>query len=660
MYISSITIQGFRSFGNPILIPIKNKLTAFIGVNSSGKTTALEALRKVFGSSLAEREIKREDFHIAYKEDPKTVRTKNLSIETTFHFSGADTDAIAHFFSDMVVNSKGSPPYVRIRLEASWNESELNQEGDVESKLYFITVPEGTAEEEDSKRMFPNHLRHLIQILYVPAIRKPGDQIKYASGSILYRVLRKIKWGKEFNEKFETVIKEVGALFEGLDEFNAIQTSIRSFWSQFHKDPRYKETNLGFGQSDLESVLKRMEVLFTPSGVHRPFRVDELGEGYRSLFYLTLVCALLDVEEQFAKDSDEIGVVRPLLTLLAIEEPENHIAPQLLGRVTTILSKISKAENAQVFLCSHTPAIVRRVPPEAVCHFRIDDVYQSEVNTITLPDEASEVYKYVKEAVHNFPEMYFAKLVVIGEGDSEEVIINKLTEVLEYDFDDNLITFAPLGHRFVHHIWKLLNSLKIPYVTLLDLDVERHGGGWGRIQYAIAQLIGIGIPREELLSVSEGKILDADAFKAMSTWPLDLKTMIGWVDFLENYDLYFSALLDVDFLMLEHYPDAYKASIPKNGGPKIPDQATQKTDYDTRVSAAVQATLKSEKATGLSYSEPQRELMVWYQYHFLGRGKPVTHILALSKMSKADIQAKLPPVFDKLFKRIMDLTKASI
>lgn len=659
MYISSITIQGFRSFGEPVNISIKEKLTAFIGHNSSGKTTALDALRKIFGSSLSEREIKREDFHIRFEEDPAVVKSKKLSIETRFHFTDTDTEAIAHFFSDMVVNTEGSSPYIRIRLEASWNESEMYQDGDIESKLYFIIVPEGSPEGEDSKRMFPNYLRQLIQILYVPAIRRPADQIKYASGSMLYRVLRKIKWDKEFRKEFETKIMEVGTLFEGLDEFNTIQESISSFWSQFHKDPRYKETNLGFGQSDFESVLKRMEVLFSPSGIHRPFRVDELGEGYRSLFYLTLVCALLEVEEKLATDSDEIGIVRPLVTLLAIEEPENHIAPQLLGRVTTILSKISKSESAQVFLSSHTPAIVKRVPPESICHFRIDGVYQSEVNTIVLPDKEDSTYKYVKEAIHNFPEMYFAKLVVIGEGDSEEIIIGKLTETLEYDFDDNLITFAPLGHRFVHHIWRLLQELKIPYVTILDLDVERQGGGWGRIKYAIAQLIKIGAPREDLLTVSGGKVLSEEEFKEMHSWGIDLKVMYGWLEVLEKYDVYFSALLDIDFLMLEHYPDFYKSAVPPKGGPKIPDKFTETTKYDERVLAAIQATLKSEKAKASSFSIAQKELMIWYQYHFLGRGKPVTHILALSSMAKGDIKANLPSVFDKLFKRIKKLSKAS-
>ncbi|MBI1769527.1 MAG: AAA family ATPase [Bacteroidetes bacterium] len=652
MNISKIIIKGFRSFGPEVSIPIREKLTAYIGYNSSGKTTALEALRKVFGQTLAEREIKREDFHIGSEEDPSNTNEKHLTIEVQFQFNESDSDSIAHFFSDMVVDAAELPPYIRIRLEATWKESEIHQDGDVENKLYFITVPEGVTEAEDSKRMFPNHLRQLIQILYVPAIRKPADQIKYASGSMLYRVLRKIKWGIDFKKDFESKIKEVGVLFQGLEEFNTIQESITKFWAEFHKDPRFKDTNLGFGQSDFESVLKRIEVSFSPSGVHRPFGVDELGEGYRSLFYLTLVCALLEVEQSLAKDTDEIGITRPLLTLLAIEEPENHIAPQLLGRVTAIISKISKANNAQVFLSSHTPAIVKRIPPESICHFRIGEKYQTEVNVIILPDEKDEAYKFVKEAIHNFPEIYFAKLVVIGEGDSEEVVINRLTDILEIDFDDNLITFAPLGHRFVNHIWRLLRNLRIPFVTILDLDLERHGGGWGRIKYVLEQLILIGAPKEKLLGLSDGTILGDSDLEKMHTWKIDLKGIQDWADFLTGYNVFFSSSLDIDFLMLQYYPDFYKSEIPKNGGPRIPDKATELDKFNARLEAAVQATLKSDKAIAVHYTEDEKELMIWYHYLFLGRGKPTTHILTLSKMSKEDIKKNLPPVFNKLFGRI--------
>ena len=121
------------------------------------------------------------------------------------------------------------------------------------------------------------------------------------------------------------------------------------------------------------------------------------------------------------------------------------------------------------------------------------DIEASEINKIYLPKGDEDAYKYVKEAVKNYPEIYFARLVVIGEGDSEHLIFNRLMEVYDKDFDDNIISFAPLGHRFVNHIWKLLSSIHVPYITLLDLDVGREGGGWGRVKYALQQLINLSL-----------------------------------------------------------------------------------------------------------------------------------------------------------------------
>jgi len=55
-----------------------------------------------------------------------------------------------------------------------------------------------------------------------------------------------------------------------------------------------------------------------------------------------------------------------------------------------------------------------------------------------------------------------------------------------------MVSFVPLGGRHVNHFWRLLNGLGIPYITLLDLDFGRPGGGWGRIKYALEQLLELG------------------------------------------------------------------------------------------------------------------------------------------------------------------------
>ncbi len=655
MYISKIVIKGFRAFDSKgVSIQLKNRLNAFIGLNSSGKTAMLEALTKVFGTKKAERDIVKQDFHIPYEEQLNSIDNRELSIEVQIQFSN-DENSVPHYFNHMVVDDEGKEPYIRIRLESKWYKTEFSDEGEIETSIFFIMVPEGETEDEDSKIIYPRHLRELIQVLYIPAIRKPSDQIRYVSGSMLYRVLRLLRFDDDFKTEFNQKIEEINTLFTGLEEFNEIQKTLATYWEKFHKDKRYQQTNLGFGNNELDSILKKIEVSFSPTETNRAFQINELGEGYRSLFYLTLVCALLEVEENLLQENE--NTVTPVLTILAVEEPENHIAPQLLGRVINILTSISNHDKTQVFLSSHTPVIIKRIPPESIFHFRISDEYKAEVNAILLPQKNDEAYKYVKGAVRNYPEIYFAKLVVIGEGDSEEVLFNRLMDVHQMDFDDNIITFVPLGHRFVNHIWKLLKVLNIPYITLLDLDVEREGGGWGRIKYILQQLLEVGCKREELLKTRDDTVMTEESFSQMHTWTYGednkLETIQLWVTYLEKYNIYYSFPLDLDFLMLEHYSEKYKSAIPQGGGPRIPDKTED--EYYAKLQNAIHATLKSEKAEALTYSDTQKELMIWYNYHFLGRGKPVTHITALSLMTDEELLENMPPVFDEIFKKIGEL-----
>lgn len=533
MHISKIKIHGFRCFNSEgASIEIDRRLNAFIGLNSSGKTAALEALRKLFGITNAERNISKQDFHVACEEGDE-VRERSLSIEARLDFDESETDAIPHFFSSMVVDAEGENPYIRVLLESIWTKNDLAEEGDIDTKLYFINVPESEDSTDESKHAFPKHLRGLIQAFYVPAIRRPSEQMRYISGSILYRVLSSMKFSDEFKENYLTKITELNSLFQSIDEFSTIESTLSDIWSEFHKDERYKDVSLSFGTSEIESILQKLEISFSPTEIDRPYQIDELGEGYRSLFYFTLVCTLLKIEEEI----DDEERVKPLLTILAIEEPENHIAPQLLGRVIKVLTSISKQGKAQVFLSSHTPAIIKRLDPESIFHFRINEDYATEINKIYLPKGDEDAYKYVKEAVKNYPEIYFARLVVIGEGDSEHLIFNRLMEVYDKDFDDNIISFAPLGHRFVNHIWKLLSSIHVPYITLLDLDVGREGGGWGRVKYALQQLINIGKSKKKLLEVDGGEVLSDEAFEKMHTWghtDNKLDSLMGWVTFFKK------------------------------------------------------------------------------------------------------------------------------
>lgn len=81
MKIGTLKIMGFRSFdASNLIIQIKEHLVSFGGLNSSGKTTKLEALRKIFGKSLADRELTRKDFHIGKDEKVDEIIESNFQI----------------------------------------------------------------------------------------------------------------------------------------------------------------------------------------------------------------------------------------------------------------------------------------------------------------------------------------------------------------------------------------------------------------------------------------------------------------------------------------------------------------------------------------------------------------------------------------------------
>ena len=55
-----------------------------------------------------------------------------------------------------------------------------------------------------------------------------------------------------------------------------------------------------------------------------------------------------------------------------------------------------------------------------------------------------------------------------------------------------------------------------------------------------------------------------------------------------------------------------------------------------------------ETAKKYDFNEEEKELMIWYQYFFLGRGKPTTHMQFLSSISDDELTRNLPPVFEKI------------
>lgn len=674
MIIKKLKIKNFRCFGSTETIIEFENLTTIIGANSSGKSAILGALLKLFGRNGEERDLKVSDFHVPKDKRPEEIVENDLYIEAVIHFPELANNrdwterTIPDLLNRMIVDEADGDPYVRIRLEASWKKSN-SPEGDIDWTLSFMTNSEGD-EISEEKRYFAkvSEIRSNIQMIYVPAIREPSYQLRNASGTILWRMFNGINWPDDINNEIYKKTEPINSIFDNQEGIKQIQEIIGTQWSSFHRDHRYSQAKIKFISDDLNSILNRVSIEFSPTEIPKSYNIDTLGEGLRSLFYFSLVNSLLEVEylsqtDVRKKDGEEgeekkiFNLSPPVLTILAVEEPENHIAPQLLGRVIDNIDQIARKNNAQVILTSHSPSIVKRVETESIRYVRLNkENLCTHINKILLPEEQDEVYKYVKEAVTSYPEIYFARLVVLGEGDSEEIIIPKAISVLDSKFDSYGISVVPLGGRFVNHFWKLLTDLDIPFITLLDLDSEREGGGWGRIKYVIEQLLENGYDLEEISNFEEAKSLTKLNIKLMHKWPLktpeDRRKLMRWVEYLEDYGVFFSDPLDLDFSMLKAFTDNYQKTAPINGGPRIPNKVSDPIKYEDKMEKCIRHTLKENGGNGNTFDNSEKELMLWYPYLFLDRGKPGTHILAMAELDRELFKSNMPTYLIKLVKAI--------
>ena len=678
MRLSKLKLMNYRCFGSEEQIILFDNLTTFIGNNSAGKTAALSALNCMFSENSSDRILQRSDFHLPKEMAPDEMESQDLYVEAVFEFEELKTGdnggeyVIPIFFQHFVVDNPGELPYLRIRLDATWEKSNTI-EGSIDSKISYITCPEA-AEIEDNCRI-PAARRDLdkIRVVYIPAVRDPSRQLKNASGTMMYQIMNSINWSEKTKENVKTKIKELNEQFaeeKGVSMFGA---SLAEQWKAYDSDDRYSTASLRFNSTDIETSVRKTEVVFEPTETGKEYTIDQMGDGLRSLFYISLVDSILDVEgkmqREIESDPENTSFSRkpPILTIVALEEPENHIAPHLLGKLVGNLSNIADKSNAQAIMTSHSPAIVKRVDPENLRYFRMDkDLHTSKVRSITLPEKESvqDQYKYIKEAVRAYPELYFAKLVILGEGDSEEIILPKYWEAVNGSVDVGGISVVPLGGRHVNHFWRLLNDLQIPHITLLDLDREREGGGWGRIKYVLKQLIANGHDKNKLLNTKSGVLTD-EQLDGMSEWDVsDVTSMQTWLDWLERYNVFFSAPLDIDFMMLEQMASEYKKSLDTAEGPRLEitedgkkkrvliqtfeETGTYPAEYRARIKKDIKSTLKEEGGDGSTYSTEQQNLMIWYTFFFLNRGKPSTHIAVLSRLSDEAIKGNIPPVLERL------------
>lgn len=630
MRIRTLRLKNFQSFGpEPTEIDL-NQLTFVLGPNGAGKTAVLLALARLFSPLPALRRMQLEDFHV-----PANVardRADNeLWIEVDIEFEEASDEEKMHpsippFFAHMAMVVPAGPPCVRVRLTAV-----LEADGYIDEKIEYITQVDDDDEPTQRSDM-SRYERAAIEVHYLPARRDPLEHIGYTTASLLGRMLRAADWTQQ-RSSMVRLAEEISTSMAGNDAVTDISAEIQRAWALLHKGAFFKDPAIAFGSGEIEGVLRQLTLTFTPGPTGDMVSFERLSDGQKSLLYISLVLTWQGVARKVlsgrtaAFDTDKLRP--PVHIVIALEEPENSLAPHYLGRIIRQLREVCEIKDVQGIVATHAPALLHRSEPENIRFLRLSENRTTSVHTIVLPPDTDEAAKYVREGVLAYPELYFSRLVILGEGDSEQIVLPRVLAASGIAEDDVSVCVVPLGGRHVNHFWRLLERLRIPYITLLDLDCGRNQGGWGRVKYAVSQLNEF---RPDAIRDKDDS--EIPAWNSENDFPQFADT--GWLKLLEDHGVFFSYPLDLDLMLLDAYPDAYNV--------------VRKTPTQTRKKAVLGKVCFNADRIGDEY------LQLFDEYHrqFNSRSKPASHIAAMSKLTDEELLGALPDPLQRLVKALQE------
>ncbi|MFE5109447.1 ATP-dependent endonuclease [Streptomyces sp. NPDC056663] len=638
MKITTLRLSNFQSFGTkPTPIDLDD-LTYVLGPNGSGKTTVLEALSRLFSPLEAQRKIRVEDFHVRVDQSAAELQTGEptlwLEVDVEFPETVADGQhpSVPPNFSHMAIDTADGIPRTRVRLTAS-----LAPDGVIDEKIEYVLEADEAGEPTRCADMSRYDRGH-IEVHYLPARRDPADHLSFTTASLIGRALRAADWTTE-RETLSGLTAQITASLIANTTVASLGVRLTEEWHSLHRGAYFKDPSIAFGRGELEGVLRLLTVTFSPAHDGAPLPYERLSDGQKSLLYISLVLAWQSLArrvlsgEETSLDADRLRP--PVHTIIALEEPENSLAPQYLGRIIRQLRDACAHGDVQSLIATHAPALLRRVDPHTICFLRLNTARETTVHRIVLPEEEELAAKYVREAVQAYPELYFSRFVVLGEGDSEQVVLPRVLAAAGITVDDASVSVVPLGGRHVNHFWRLLNELQIPYATLLDLDSGRHQGGWGRVRNALKQINEVrSKPYTEEQIDRLPKWNDDRGFPALVN--PGFKSGRGPVEALERQGVFFSHPVDLDLMLLAAYPNAYGVSPAEAGEPTEPDQKT------------VVAVLGKSHVHEERLPEDVRALFDDYHAKFDLGSKPAAHLAALADLNDQQLLEDLPDVLARL------------
>ncbi|HDT1687231.1 TPA: AAA family ATPase [Proteus mirabilis] len=470
MYLTELTITNFRSFGSDgITVKFREGLTALVSENDSGKTAVIDALRFLLGTTDQEwLRFSDDDFH---KTREDSSESSEIKISGTFkNLTSSDKLGFVEYLTYGI--NKDDEPTLHLTLTAK-------RMGTRAGRPYISTEIRSGKNGEGPN--MDNNCRSLLAATYLRPLRDAERELSSGRNSRLSMVLNSLD-GAEMGQLFDAEtfsyddIKKLGLLGLG-DLFNKLiehhphiengKSKVNNHLEklQLHGDSLKSSISVSQNGSDSQRLRQLLEKL-TLNVDNTPGR---MGLGSNNILFIACELILLaDDQEHFP--------------LLLIEEPEAHVHAQRQLRLIQYLQKIVNSKKdeenkPQIIITTHSPNLASEVNLNNLVIIQAGRAFSTADGETELD---SNDYKFLSRFLDvTKANLFFARGVMIVEGDAENILIPTLAKCIGKDFTEHgvsMINVGGVGLRRYAKIFMRKNPdqdgiQSVPVACVTDLDV---------------------------------------------------------------------------------------------------------------------------------------------------------------------------------------------